>query len=277
MGTGNMRSVFVRLCYLYLLSVILRFLQLTPAIPDMGKIQALDWKGYEGQDYEQFWVGPGKKYLDKLEHLVVSHCLTGGEAMADIGAGFGRLANCYVGKYQKVNLVEPASNLRQAAQRAYGDKAAYHDASVTALPFASDSLDALLMVRVFHHLGDPTKALREINRVLKPGGKFIFNYSNKRNFKRILQWLAGRAPSPFRRDIEPYSQTLFGQHPAYVGEVLTQAGFKIRAEFGTGVMDKFVNALPWLGRVLPPSLGRARLMGRLRLAPSQFLVAEKNQ
>jgi ubiquinone/menaquinone biosynthesis C-methylase UbiE len=235
----------------------------------------LDWKAYEGQDYERFWVGPGKKYLDELEHLVVGQCLAGGEAIADIGAGFGRLANCYVGKYRQVNLVEPASNLRQIAQRTYGDKAQYYDASVTALPFGPSSLDAVLMIRVLHHLGDPTDALCEINRVLKPGGKLVFNYSNKRNLKRIIQWLIRRAPNPFGRNIEPYSHVLFGHHPAYVDEVLAKAGFRIIAEFGTGVMDKLVDAFPGLGRVCKPSLRRARLMGKVRLAPSQFLVAQK--
>ncbi len=239
------------------------------------KIQAIDWKGYEGQDYEQFWVGPGKEYLDRLEHLVVAHALRGGDAMVDIGAGFGRLVSCYIDKYRSVNLVEPASNLRDTARRTYGDRAAYHDASVTTLPFASRSLDAVLLVRVFHHLGDPSDALREIHRVLKPGGTLVFNFSNKRNLKRILRWLVGRGRSPFDRGIEPYSETLFGQHPGYVEKELVRAGFKICAEFGTGVLDKVVDAMPWVGRVLPPSLGRAALMGRLRLAPSQFVVAEK--
>lgn len=239
------------------------------------KIQALDWKGYEGQDYEQFWVGPGKKYLDEIEHLIVARALPGGEAMADIGAGFGRLANCYMGKYRKVNLVEPAGNLRQVAQRNYGPAASYHDASVTQLPFSSESLDAVLMVRVCHHLGDPTSALLEIHRVLKSGGTLVFNYSNKLNAKRILQWLLGRVPCPFNRDIEPYAQTLFGHHPCFVNDVLSKVGFEVIEQYGTGVMDKLVNALPWLGRFIPPSLTRARLTGWLRLAPSQFIVARK--
>ncbi len=240
------------------------------------KIQALDWKGYEGRDYEQFWVGSGKKYLDELEHLIAAHCLPGGASVADLGAGFGRLADCYVGKYQQVHLVEPASNLRQAAQRIYGNAATYHDASVANLPFPERSLDAVLMVRVFHHLGDPTTALTEIHRVLKPGGRLVFNYSNKRNVKRILQRLVGRAASPFNRDIEPYSQTLFGHHPGYVAEVLATTGFDVLEEYGTGILDKFVNLFPWLGRLLKPSLRKAHWMGRLRLAPSQFIVAQKH-
>ena len=237
------------------------------------QFQALDWKGYEGKDYEQFWVGPGRKYLDELEHLVISHCLPGGDTVADIGAGFGRLTNCYIEKYHTVHLVEPATNLRKAAQETYREAAIYHDASVTALPFESNSLDAVLMVRVFHHLGDPSDALREIHRVLKHGGWLVYKYSNKRNIKRLVRLTS--ASHPLSRGIERYGQTLFGHHPAYVDDALTTAGFMICEEFGVGFIDKVVNVMPSAGRIFKPSLNCARVIGRLRLAPSQFLVAEK--
>jgi hypothetical protein len=97
-------------------------------------VRGLSWKGYEGEDYEQFWTGPGKKYLDRLERAIVSEALTGGEAVVDIGAGFGRLGDCYIGKYRAVHMVEPASNLREIAKRHYGSSASYHEASVESLP-----------------------------------------------------------------------------------------------------------------------------------------------
>jgi hypothetical protein len=51
----------------------------------------LPWKGYEGQDYEGFWTGPGKQYLDTLERAIATHTLPGGDAVVEIGAGIGRL------------------------------------------------------------------------------------------------------------------------------------------------------------------------------------------
>ncbi len=41
------------------------------------------------------------------------------------------------------------------------------------LPFVDNSLDAVLMVATFHHLPNPTHALKEFNRVLKPGGTLL--------------------------------------------------------------------------------------------------------
>lgn len=42
------------------------------------------------------------------------------------------------------------------------------------LPFPSDSFDLVICSWVLEHLTEPEKAFREIARVLKPGGRFIF-------------------------------------------------------------------------------------------------------
>ena len=238
-------------------------------------VRGLSWKGYEGEDYEQFWTGPGKQFLDRLERAIVSEALTGGDTIVDVGAGFGRLADCYVGKYRSVHMVEPAGNLREIAQRKYGKAASYHDASVEALPFETESIDAVLMVRVFHHLENPDKGLLEIHRVLKRGGKLVFNYSNKRNLKRIARYVLGRGKNPLIRGMEQYDPILIGHHPDDVDDLLRTVGFQIERQYATGTADKLINAIPPLRYVTVPSSSVARLFGSVRLAPAQFVIAQK--
>ncbi|MEK6322376.1 MAG: class I SAM-dependent methyltransferase [Acidobacteriota bacterium] len=232
---------------------------------------------YEGRDYEKFWRGPAKEYLDKLERAIVTHALEGGDSIVEVGAGFGRLGGCYLAKYRSVSMVEPASNLRTACAKAYGNSVVCYDASVYDLPFSDQSFNAVLMVRVLHHLGSPERALAELNRILKPGGQMIFSYSNKRNLKRVLLFLAGRAKSPFSLDAEPYHRTFFGHHPRYITALLTRAGFRIEEQYGVGVVDKVVGSLPFLLKVMNPSLLLARVLGGLRIAPYQFVVAVKTR
>jgi SAM-dependent methyltransferase len=238
-------------------------------------VKGLSWKGYEGQDYEGFWTGAGKRYLDELEQAIVSHTLTGGDAIVEIGAGFGRLGRCYVGKYREAHMVEPATNLREIAARTYGDRVAYHEASVYELPFPSDHFDAVLMVRVFHHLDRPEAALGEIYRILKPGGRLVFNYSNKRNVRRIASYAIGRGANPFSGDMENYNSVLIGHAPAYVDRLLANAGLRVQEEYGVGVGDLIVGRVPALGALLKPSLALSRALAAFRLAPSQFIVARK--
>ena len=241
----------------------------------LRKVEGLPWKGYEGQDYEGFWTGPGKRYLDELERAIAGHTLPGGDAVVEIGAGFGRLAGAYIGKYQHVHMVEPASNLREIAARTYGAAVSYHEASVTDLPFPDGRFDGVLLVRVFHHLGDSEAALREIHRVLKRQGRLVFSYSNKRNVARIARFALGGGRNPFTRDVEHYKESLLGHHPSDVEELLRKIGFTIREQYGVGLGDKLVERFPSLAGVMKPSLGVSRFLGGFRLAPTQFVVAEK--
>jgi SAM-dependent methyltransferase len=238
-------------------------------------VKGLSWKGYEGQDYEGFWVGAGKQYLDELEQAIVNHALTGGDAVVEIGAGFGRLGRCYVGKYRAAHMVEPATNLREIAARTYGAGVSYHEASVYELPFPADHFDAVLMVRVFHHLDRPEAALREIHRILKPGGTLVFNYSNKRNVRRVASYALGRGANPFAGEMENYNHVLIGHAPAYVDRLLAGVGLQVQEEYGAGIGDLIVGRLPALGVLLKPSLRVSRALAAFRLAPSQFVVARK--
>jgi len=232
-------------------------------------------KDYEGVDYERFWTGPGKRYLDRLEQKIVKHVLPGGGSLVEIGAGFGRLAPCYMDKYRDVHMVEPASNLRASAVSTFGDAIHYHDASVYALPFPDSSFDAVLMVRVFHHLHDSEAALKELHRILRPDGTLVFSYSNLRNPGRILKFLLGKVPSPFTASKQEYLPDLFGHSPARLRSLIHDAGFVLKEQYATCILNRAVDAFPVLLRLINPPLVLERIVGALEIAPANFVVALK--
>lgn len=49
----------------------------------------------------------------------------------------------------------------------------FHTASASTLPFENDSFDVVISANSFHYFDDPTAALVEMKRVLKPDGKVI--------------------------------------------------------------------------------------------------------
>jgi len=49
------------------------------------------------------------------------------------------------------------------------------------LPFAGDSFDLVVSVWVLEHVKEPLKVLREVARVLRPGGHFVFLTPNLRH------------------------------------------------------------------------------------------------
>jgi SAM-dependent methyltransferase len=58
-------------------------------------------------------------------------------------------------------------------QRARGRKLAVARADALALPFVSGSVDDAYSVWVLHLVADPAAVLREVMRILRPGGRFL--------------------------------------------------------------------------------------------------------
>lgn len=70
-------------------------------------------------------------------------------------------------------------------------------ARAEALPFPAGAFDLVCCSWVLEHLPDPAQALREVARVLAPGGHFVFLTPNARHpllaLNRWLSWTRGRA------------------------------------------------------------------------------------
>ncbi len=60
-----------------------------------------------------------------------------------------------------------------------------------ALPFAAESFDIVTANMVTEHLERPGAVLREIHRVLRPGGWFVAHTPNRKGF---LTWIASKLP-----------------------------------------------------------------------------------
>jgi ubiquinone/menaquinone biosynthesis C-methylase UbiE len=224
---------------------------------------------YDGTEYKDFWVGKEKANLDDLEHALVRELLPEtGRRIIDIGCGFGRLADCYLDRFEQVVMLDGSITLLQQAQDTFKDKAVYIAADANHLPLAKSSFDCALMIRVFHHLSDAQWILSELRRILGHGGVFLFNYSNKLSarqlFRRLLRW---NAESPFVLAPVMAGKMLTQHHPAYIHQILTKTGFSEMKYFGTGVADKLAGRLGRFETWIPSGKTLASLLGIIKLAP----------
>jgi SAM-dependent methyltransferase len=230
---------------------------------------------YQGYDYEGgFW--PGRDYEDAVERIALREMLpTSGGRLVEIGAGFGRLADLY-GRYERVILLDPArSQVEDARQRLGADcRFIFIVGDVYHLPLCTNSFDVALTVRVLHHVSDVPTAFREIHRILRPEGRYVLEYANKRNLKEVIRHLFGRSSRrPFSSEPVEYSPLHYNFHPSYIEEGLRRAQFRL--ERGLAVSSLRLNLLK---KLVPDSwLIRADglLQGptaSLKLAPSMFLL-----
>lgn len=185
-------------------------------------------------DYTSFWVG--RQYEDASEHLALKKLLPkSGASLIDLGGGFGRLSNLYAPKFTQCLLFDYSqNNLNQAKIRfeQVGIKNVKTlKGDIYTLPFANESFDTVLMIRVIHHLEQPEIAIIEVNRILKKEGFFILEFPNKIHFKnRLSEWLKGNFG--FTKDLSPAKKTaqngiLYNYHPGSIQNLLQKTNFKI--------------------------------------------------
>ncbi len=211
---------------------------------------------YEGSDYRtDFWEGQGREYEDLAERIALRHLLPPtGRRLLDIGAGFGRLAEFY-GGYKQVVLLDYSRSLLRQAQARLGDdsRILYVAANLYTLPFAADSFDTVMMVRVMHHVVEVPRLLAEVARVLVGGGSYVLEFASKRHLKAILRYLLRRQEwSPFDRAPYEFAAMNFDFHPAWMRERLAEAMFHVKR---TRTVSHF--RLPLLKRLIPaPILAR---------------------
>lgn len=186
---------------------------------------------YEGSDYQSsFWEHGGREYEDAVEAIALKRLLPrSGKLLLEIGAGAGRNTPRYQG-YERIVLLDfSRTQLQQAqAKLGKGERYIYVAADVYNMPFVAGLFDGATMIRVFHHMADAPKALKEIRELLQPGGIFVLEYANKRNLKAIIRYLMGRQTwNPFSLEPVEFEKLNFDFHPAAVRAWLTEVKFDI--------------------------------------------------
>ena len=108
-------------------------------------------------------------------------------SVLDVGGGTGRGARSLSGKARRVVLVDPSTGmLRHAARKGLASICAPGEA----LPFAPGTFERILLMDTLHHVADQAATLRELWRLLRPGGRLLIVEPDIRQFPVKLVALA---------------------------------------------------------------------------------------
>jgi ubiquinone/menaquinone biosynthesis C-methylase UbiE len=240
-----------------------------------AKIRKADQYNDPKYNYQDYWVG--RDYEHAAEEMAVSRLLRKQhfEHAVDVGGGYGRLSK-YLTKFaDKVTLAEPSQQQLDIAKIYLQDTPAVSQRLLQAadLKMKDKSADLVLVVRVLHHLPDPSQELKEISRVLKPGGTFLLEFANDAHFlNRIRYGVRGKSIPKKPVSIQDEAKVEAGElpfvnhHPKTIIKMLQDAGFEVEATLsGSNLRSRTLKKL--LGK--KPLLAVENVMQPL-LAPIYF-------
>jgi len=95
--------------------------------------------------------------------------------VADLGCGTGNVSELLSPVVARVLAVDQSEAMLGAAKKrlAGATNVEFVRGDLTALPMTDASVDAAICVLVLHHLPDPAAAVREMARIVKPGGPVL--------------------------------------------------------------------------------------------------------
>jgi ubiquinone/menaquinone biosynthesis C-methylase UbiE len=124
--------------------------------------------------YDPMARGSEKAGLAKMRHDLLAEA---GGSVLEIGAGTGANFGHYDDKVESLVVTEPEPAMLKRLQRKARDEAPLAQvlrAPAEDLPFEDDSFDTVVSTLVLCGVDDQARSVREMRRVLRPGGRLLF-------------------------------------------------------------------------------------------------------
>lgn len=236
-------------------------------------------------NYLRYW--DGREYEDAAERIAIKKLLKGKhfKHAADIGGGYGRLCVFLENYADKVTLAEPSQQQLDIAKDFLKEHPEIDRKLTQAdeLAFKNNELDLITMVRVMHHLPNPSAEFAEIARVLTDDGTLILEIASYSHFKNKLKYFVRGKRLPIDPvDIRSEKNKREGEiafvnhNPRTVIKQLAHAGLKVEKVLSVSNLRSTT-----LKKVVPKPVMLTiekvlqRPLGRTFFGPSIWLLVKK--
>lgn len=242
---------------------------------------------YDKGEYNYLHYWRERDYEHAAEELAIKRLLKNKrfKTAVDIGGGYGRLCVLLKNYADKVTLAEPSKKQLDIAEEFLKKYPKIDKVKTQAdkLKFKDKSYELMTMIRVMHHLPDPSKEFSELHRVLTDDGYLILevaNYAHGRN--RLKHALKGKKlpvdPVDIRsKENQNENEPAFVNHnPKTVIKQLAHAGLKVEKTLSVSNLRS-----PKLKKLLPNAAMMAaekamqKPLSRTYFGPSIFFLVKK--
>ena len=163
-----------------------------------------------------------------------------GRVFVDLAGGTGDIAGRLIRPGRELLLIDPSRRMMEVAQQRLGEHCHCVAGSAERMPLADESVDVLAISFGIRNATDITAALREIARVLRPGGHF-----HCLEFSRAAFWLRPFYDAWSRWVIPRLGAAVAGHPDAYRYLVESIREFPAQRELARLIEDAGFEAVEW--------------------------------
>lgn len=124
---------------------------------------------------------PDPAFARRAKYIFKNLDISGKEKILDLGCGRGFYLKTLLELWPDLKLygVDQNKKYLDIAKRVLSTKVNLTRSSATKLPFKDESFERVIASEVLEHIKNDKKAISEISRILKPGGRVIITVPNK--------------------------------------------------------------------------------------------------
>ena len=162
------------------------------------------------------------KKADKALCAAAEKLISPSDSVLECACGTGLLTGAIAPRCKSLIATDISEKMLKRAKKKFEKhkNVRFEKADISRLPYPDNCFDAVVAANVIHLLDDPRPALRELDRVCKPGGKIVIpTYINGKESGKTngVSDMIGKAGADFKREFTFDTYKKFFSDAGYIG------------------------------------------------------------